>query len=131
MILTIYIVEPQWGFLRLWHRFVPRKDSIGLATNKAPVDSRHVVLLEEREDGLEIASIATCHILGADHRAVILTERVDTLAMDVGVAIVVVGDDIGVSQLEVVEFGTLHKPYAYSERLAHLAFACPSEDIAQ
>ena len=51
--------------------------------------------------------------------------------MDVRVAIVVVGDDIGVSQWELVEFGTLHKPYAYGERLADLAFACPTEDIAQ
>lgn len=131
MILAEDIVEPERWLLHLRHRLVPRKDGIGLATDKAPVDSRHVVLLEEGEDGLEIAAIAACHILGADHRAVILAERVDTLAMDIGVAIVVVGDDIGVCQLEVVEFGTLHKPYAYGERLADLTFACPSEDIAQ
>ena len=67
-------MEPQRWLLHLRHRFIPREDGIGLATDEAPVDSSHIVLLEEWEDGLEIAAIAACHILGADHRAAILAE---------------------------------------------------------
>ena len=74
MILAEDIVEPERWLLHLRHRFIPRKDGIGLATDEAPVDGSHIVLLEERENGLEIATIAACHILGADHRAAILAE---------------------------------------------------------
>ena len=59
------------------------------------------------------------------------TETINALAVVVGLAIVVVGDNVGVSELERIQFGALHEPYAYGERLAHLALARPTEDIAQ
>ena len=130
MVLSENIVEPQWGLLRLGHRFVPRKDRIRLAADKTPVNGCHIVLLEQRQNRLEVTTIAACHILGADHRAFVLTESVDTLTVIVRIALGVVGDDVGVGKLELIEFGTLHEPYAYSEWLAHLAFARPTEDVA-
>ena len=45
VVLAIDIVEPERWLLQLWQRFIPRKDGIGLATDKAPVDSCNVVLL--------------------------------------------------------------------------------------
>ncbi len=131
MVLAEDIVEPQRRLLNIRHRLVPREDGIGLATNKSPVDSCNVVLLQEWENRLEITAIAACHILGADHRTVVFAERINALAMDLRVAIVVVGDNIRVCQLELVEFRTFYKPYTHRERLAHLAFACPTEDIVQ
>ena len=72
MILTEDIVEPQWGLLEVWQWFVPCKDSVGLAANKSPINSRYIILLQEWEDRLEITTIATRHIFGADHRTVVL-----------------------------------------------------------
>ena len=131
MVLAEDIVEPQWWLLRIRHWLVPCKDGIGLAADESPVDGRYVVLLEEWEDGLEITAIASCHILGAYHRALQQTEAIDALAVNIRVAIVVIRYNIRGSQLKLVEFRAFHKPYTYCQWLADLAFACPTEDIAK
>ena len=99
------VVKPYLGLAAIGDGRAPGVDGVGLARDEAPIDSPHVVLLEQGHDVGELAVSGPRHVLGAYQRAVESPEESDIPHLVGGVLIVVVGDDVGVVEVEGIDGG--------------------------
>ena len=100
-------LEPYFRFFAIRHRCVPCVDGVGLARHETPVDGGHVTALEQWQDVLETTAAGAYHVFRANQGAVIARQCVEGLLVGGGVLIIMIGDDVRMSQLEMIQFGEL------------------------
>ena len=113
MVLAEYVMEPDLRLSTIRTRIAPCEDGIGLAGNETPVDGAHVIGLQQRHYLLESTTACPGHIFSVDHRTAVRLESVDCLLLVLfATGIVVIGDDVGFLELDLIEVRKGVFPYA-------------------
>ena len=130
---TQNIVELNIMFAAVGVWVIPGIACVSFAGDQSPVDSYHTVTFEQWHDGAEETAPGACHIFGASQRTTKGLKLLDLLLMADGTVVIMIRDDVGITQLKVVEWLEIISitPNAGCQRLLGVALAGPNEHIAQ
>src|SRR5450432_283272 len=114
----------------------PRKIGLSFTGDEAPVDGSDVLLFGDRQDRVEGAADRAGHVFGADHRTMKLSKPCDFGFEGFGPAVVVEGDNVGLAQLDALNFfygalafGCVDVPHSAGEWLSGCGLARPFEGL--
>ena len=130
-VLAEYFVKPLGRFGTVGDGFIPGVFCVGFAFHQAPVNGTYALFLQKGHDVAEEAVVPAGHVFRTDHGSVVLFQSVNSLLVIDFIAVIVVGDDVGISQLKFVEIRQSVVPDTGRYRLRRVDFPCPLEHILQ
>ncbi len=116
---------------------VPREIGLGLSRHETPVNRADVVLLGEGKNRVEGAAIAARHVLRADDGTMQRLKRSHPGFEAFGPVVVVEGDDVGLSELDLGDgvllgwVGPVTVPETAGERLGRMRRARPGKCLGK